>query len=75
MFMMIMSNNFYLIPKHIYSVNLFIDYKPLKRVTHKFTRKGTRINCAKLRYVCYDRIYRFSKHLKDYFLDVKIDMV
>jgi hypothetical protein len=36
-----------------YSVNLFIDYKPLKRVTHKFTRKGTRINCAKLRYVCY----------------------
>ncbi len=23
----------------------------------------------------YDRIYRFSKHFKDYFLDVKIDMV
>jgi len=58
-----------------YSVDLYINYKPLKRVTHKFTRKATKINCAKVRYICFDRIFRFPKHFKDYFLDTKIDVV
>ena len=58
-----------------YDVILFTDYKSLKRVTHKFTRKATRINCAKARYICLDKIFRFPKHFKDYFLDIKIDVV
>jgi hypothetical protein len=55
-----------------YDVNLHIDYKSLKRVTYNFTRNITRINCAKVRYRCSNRIFRFPKHFRDYFLDTHV---
>ncbi|CAF0719889.1 unnamed protein product [Rotaria sp. Silwood1] len=54
-----------------YGVIVFTDYKSLKRVTHKFTRKATRINCGKVTYICIERIRQFPKHFKNYFLDKK----
>ncbi|CAF4808064.1 unnamed protein product, partial [Rotaria sp. Silwood2] len=39
-----------------YDVILFTNYKSLKRGTHKFTRKATRINYGKATYICFDRI-------------------
>ncbi|CAF2368097.1 unnamed protein product [Rotaria sp. Silwood2] len=51
------------------NVDLLIDYKPLKRVTHNFRRKTTQNNCAKVRYRCWEKISRFPKHFKDYFLE------
>ncbi|CAF3611101.1 unnamed protein product [Rotaria socialis] len=53
-----------------YGVDLFVDYKPLKRVTYNFKRDATQINCSKVRYICSDTNFRFPKHFKDYFLDI-----
>jgi hypothetical protein len=49
---------------------LYTDYRSLKRVTDKFIRKATRMNCAKARYVCFNKIPHFPKRFKNYFLDV-----
>jgi len=58
-----------------YDILLFIDYKSLKRVTNNFKRNATRINCTKMKYICYDRISQFPKHAKDYFLDTEIHVL
>ncbi|CAF2774806.1 unnamed protein product [Rotaria sp. Silwood2] len=55
-----------------YDVNLYIDFKPLKRVTYNFTRNTTRINCGKVRYTCSNRNFRFPKHFRDYFLNIHV---
>lgn len=55
------------------NVRLFVDYKSLKRVTKKLTRKTTRINCAKMRYLCFNRVFRLPKYFQDYFRDITID--
>ncbi|CAF1348775.1 unnamed protein product [Rotaria sordida] len=58
-----------------YDILLFTDFKSLQRVTHNFTRNATRINCSKMRYICFDRISRFPKHFKNYFLDTEIHVL
>ncbi|CAF1483931.1 unnamed protein product [Rotaria sordida] len=58
-----------------YDIVLFTDFKSLQRVTHNFTRNATRVNCSKMRYICLDRISRFPKHFKNYFLDKEIHVV
>ncbi|CAF1113641.1 unnamed protein product [Rotaria sordida] len=58
-----------------YDIVLFTDFKSLQRVTHNFTRNATRVNCSKMRYICLDRISRFPKHFKNYFLDTEIHVV
>jgi len=58
-----------------YDVVLFTNYKPLKRVTHKFTRNATRINCKKAKYVCFGTILQFPKHFKNYFRETEIDIL
>jgi hypothetical protein len=55
-----------------YGVDLHVDCKPLKRVTHNFKRGATRINCSKVRYRCSDENIRFPKQFKDYFLDIDV---
>jgi hypothetical protein len=55
-----------------YGFYLHIDYKSLKRVTYNFIRSVTRINCAKVRYRCSNRISRFPKHFRNYFLNIHV---
>lgn len=54
-----------------YSIDIYVNYKTLKRVTHNFKRNATKINCSKVRYQCFDRIVQFPKRLKNYFRDAK----
>ncbi|CAF3369688.1 unnamed protein product [Rotaria socialis] len=49
-----------------------IDYEPVERVTHNFTRDATRINCAKLLYFCVPSEISIQQQLKDYFPHTKI---
>ncbi|CAF3873105.1 unnamed protein product [Rotaria sp. Silwood1] len=58
-----------------YDVNIYVDYKTLKRVTHNFRRNATQINCYKATYQCFDRIIRFPKYFKDYFHDIKLHIL
>ncbi|CAF3161616.1 unnamed protein product, partial [Rotaria sp. Silwood2] len=53
-------------------VNLSIQYEPLKRVTHNFTRNATRFNCAKLNSLFLNGKCRVPKHVKAYFAHTKI---
>ncbi|CAF4621798.1 unnamed protein product [Rotaria sp. Silwood2] len=57
-----------------YDVDIYVDYKTLKRVTHNFRRNATQINCSKATYQCFDRIVRFPKYFKDYFRDIELNM-
>jgi hypothetical protein len=49
------------------NVQLYMDYRPLKKVTHNFTRKATRINCSKILFPYGNYINQFPKYFKDYF--------
>ncbi len=40
----------------------------LQKVTHNFKRDATRSNCAKVNYICTERISRFPKQIHNYFL-------
>jgi hypothetical protein len=53
-------------------VHLHIDYRPLKRVTNKFTRDATRFNCAKLHCLVLDKKFPIYQRLRDYFPQTKI---
>ncbi|CAF0926588.1 unnamed protein product [Rotaria sordida] len=55
------------------NVSLYVDYFTLKKVTHNFKRDATRINCAKMNYLCTTKVSRYSKHLYDYFLYAETD--
>ena len=48
-------------------VSLKIDYKSLERVTHNFTRDGTRNNCSKINSLIFLYKPEVCQHLKDYF--------
>ena len=51
----------------INNVELYVDYRSLKSVTHNFTRKATRINCLKMNFPYETYLPRLPKYLKDYF--------
>ncbi|CAF1512461.1 unnamed protein product [Rotaria sp. Silwood1] len=53
-------------------VNLSIEYEPLRRVTHNFTRNATRSNCTKLNSLYLNGKRRASKLVKTYFPHTKI---
>ncbi|CAF1244129.1 unnamed protein product [Rotaria sp. Silwood1] len=57
-----------------YDVDIYVNYKTLKRVTLNFRRNATQINCSKATYQCFDRIVRFPKYFKDYFRDIKLNI-
>ncbi|CAF0985281.1 unnamed protein product [Adineta steineri] len=52
------------------NITLSIDYKSLRRVTHKFTRKATRLNCEKINYICLEKIRQLPKYFKNYFFEI-----
>ncbi|CAF3279690.1 unnamed protein product [Rotaria sp. Silwood2] len=54
------------------NVCLLVLYQVLRRVTQKFTRNTTRINCAKLRSLSLQGKYRIPKYVKEYFPRTKI---
>ncbi|CAF1444063.1 unnamed protein product [Rotaria sordida] len=60
------------------NVCLFVKYESLESVTYNFTRNATRLNCAKVNYMCTkldyltNRDFQFPKHFKDYFLHVDL---
>ncbi|CAF3386843.1 unnamed protein product [Rotaria sp. Silwood1] len=54
------------------NVYLAVLYQPLRRVTEKFTRNATRINCEKLRSLGLQGKYRIPKYVKQYFPHTKI---
>jgi hypothetical protein len=49
------------------SVDLYVVYQAMRRVTDKFTRNATRINCVKLRALSVCGKYRIPKYVKEYF--------
>jgi hypothetical protein len=51
----------------IRTVDLQVVFSTLDRITHKFTRDATRINCSKLLSIYVPRNISISKQLKDYF--------
>jgi hypothetical protein len=53
-------------------VNLTIEYEPLRRVTHNFTRNATRSNCAKLNSLYLNAERPSRKLLKKYFPHTEI---
>ncbi|CAF1055678.1 unnamed protein product [Rotaria sp. Silwood1] len=56
------------LPNNIF---LSIDYRPLRKATHNFTREVMRVNCAKLsQLLIYDEV-EISQQVKDYFPRVK----
>jgi hypothetical protein len=62
------------------NVHLFANDEFLKRMTHNFTKDATRINCAKVNYICTTLNYRYdnsqvAKYFKDYFLHVTTYMI
>jgi len=56
-------------------LELEVDYEPVERVTHNFTRDATRINCSKLIYFCVPSEIPIQQQLKDYFPHTKIHSV
>jgi len=48
-------------------LELDVDYEPVEKVTHNFTRDATRINCAKLLYFFVPSEIPVQQQLKDYF--------
>jgi hypothetical protein len=62
------------------NVRLFVKHESLESVTDNFKRDATRVNCAKINYMCTILRYeygnfQFPEHFKDYFLHVNIDMI
>jgi hypothetical protein len=57
------------LPNNVY---LFIDYRPLKRITYNFTRDETWINCSKVRYRYPNHITRLPKNFKNYLLHAHV---
>lgn len=55
-------------------IYLCARYESLKLVTNNFTRDATRINCAKVAYVCLDDDILFPKNFKNYFLSANVTM-
>ncbi|CAF3538070.1 unnamed protein product [Rotaria sordida] len=55
-----------------YKFYLFVDYEALKRVTENFSRHATRINCAKVHYLCLPNGPEITEHMKDYFPQINI---
>ncbi|CAF2146388.1 unnamed protein product [Rotaria magnacalcarata] len=51
-----------------FDIDLYVYFRPLKKVTHNFTRDATRINCSKVKFSYYKSMKRIPKHFKDYFL-------
>jgi hypothetical protein len=43
------------------NVDLHVEYRPLKKVTHNFRRDATRINCSKVNFAYYKRTRPISK--------------
>jgi len=57
-----------------YGIDIYVNYKTLKRVTHNFRRNATQINCSKVIYQCFDRIAQFPKYFKNYFHDIETNL-
>jgi hypothetical protein len=53
------------LPNNVY---ICINYKPMKKMTHIFTRDATRINCSKVNFIYGNYINRLPKHFESYFL-------
>ncbi|CAF5176428.1 unnamed protein product, partial [Rotaria magnacalcarata] len=51
-----------------FDIDLYVYFRPLKKVTHNFTRDATRINCSRVKFSYYKSMKRIPKHFKDYFL-------
>ena len=49
------------------TVHLFLNYRPLKKITHNFQRNATRINCSKIQSLHIDCYNRLPKYFKEYF--------
>jgi hypothetical protein len=56
-----------------HNVSLYVVYRSLQKVTHNFKRDATRTNCAKVNYICTDKVSQFPKHFYNYFLCVETD--
>lgn len=53
------------------NVSFFVDYLPLRKATHNFTRSEMRINCSKMSDICILGEFNNSEHFKAYFPNVK----
>ncbi|CAF5071394.1 unnamed protein product, partial [Rotaria sp. Silwood1] len=54
------------------NMDLVADHELLKKVTHNFKRNTTRINCSKINYLYSCTLYSLPKHLKHYFLHIRV---
>jgi hypothetical protein len=53
-------------------LDLYVDYRSLKQVTHNFTRDTTRMNCSKVKYFYRNNINQLPKYFKGYFRSTNV---
>ena len=54
-----------------FNVNIYVDYRSIRRVTNDFKRFETRINSSKINCIYSDSKQQFSKQFRNYFLNTE----